>query len=156
MRALAMLLAMATVAGAEPKTDHLDGTMVARVIKAKKATLRVCYGKLLAADPKRTAVTLVVQFTIVDSGGVSEAALERSVEAKFDDCILGTFKAMKFPSGKFGKMSVNYPLVFRADDTPKETSDESTIEGGLERNAVLCTPGTGRSSMDCLVQLTAP
>jgi hypothetical protein len=82
--------------------------------------LRACYDKLVAADPKRTEVTLVVQFTFVDSGSVSEAALEQAVEPKFDDCILGTFKAMKFPSGKYGKVAVNYPLKFRADDPPKK------------------------------------
>ena len=94
----------------------LDKAIVHRVIRRHLMQIRNCYERELIKQPK-LAGGVVVRFVIGAAGLVQSVRIQRGIGAsRLEQCVIGRFRRMRFPSPKGGGLVVvTYPFTF----TPK-------------------------------------
>jgi len=100
-------------AGVVTVKGQLPSEIVQRVVRARHASLRLCYESALLRRPSLQG-TMTVRFVVGAAGSVlsaSEVGPGLS-DAPMSSCVLGAFRSLTFPKPKAGIAVVNYPIVF--------------------------------------------
>ena len=103
----------------DPKALHIsagmDPEVFRRIIGKRKSTIKVCYRKALAKDPKAQG-DVKLKFTITPTGRVSAAEVLGSTlkDADAEECLVRTIQRLRFPVPPEGgaRVEVEYPFHF--------------------------------------------
>lgn len=94
----------------------MDKDDIEKVIRRRLGAIKMCYERELAVSPS-LAGKVSVSFTIDAQGRVSAASIKSTTlnNPKVENCILRTFKRMRFPAPVGGGIvNVTYPFVFKS------------------------------------------
>jgi hypothetical protein len=120
-------------AHAEPGKGCIDPQKIREIVRAGNGRFQLCYESALKRNPV-LAGRVETKFVIDITGHVESAEDATARDPLGDDearaCIVSKFKALEFPPPNPSvKMVVNYPLVFRPED-----SDDPTIRASAGNN----------------------
>ncbi len=92
----------------------IDKKSVAATIRRRQDGFQACYETALKANSK-LAGKLVVEFTIAESGQVSEARVEKDGvgSAEVANCVVGLLRRLKFPAPSDGEVTITNTFVFQ-------------------------------------------
>jgi outer membrane biosynthesis protein TonB len=101
--------------GKLPETDPEGGSIAGGLgVDQVKPVMNTARPKIIACGRKGSGKgTVVTRFTIRPDGTTKNVVIKEAINDKgIEDCLIGVFKALKFPTGP-GETKVQYPAAFK-------------------------------------------
>lgn len=99
----------------------LSPTAAERVGLSRLAKVKKCYKRTLAVRPKKFGV-VTLKFRVSPTGRVlsGTVALSSLADPELEQCILGAFNGVVFPSPGESDVEVSFALLLTSEDTPAD------------------------------------